>query len=42
MPKLIVTNGDSAAERLREAGIKGHIIPWRDMLHDGPVPAATC
>ncbi|MFG1212668.1 DUF1835 domain-containing protein [Xanthobacter flavus] len=41
MPKLIVTNGDSAAERLREAGIKGHIIPWRDMLHDGPVPAAT-
>lgn len=40
MPKLIVTNGDSAAERLRAAGIAGHIVPWQDMLHDGPVPAA--
>ena len=41
MPKLIVTNGESAAERLRAAGIKGHILPWQDMLHDGPVPPGT-
>ncbi|MFG1300432.1 hypothetical protein V5F49_11620 [Xanthobacter sp. V3C-3] len=39
MPKLIVTNGDAAAERLRAAGIKGHILAWQDMLHDGPVPS---
>lgn len=40
MPKLIVTNGETAAERLRAAGIAGHIVPWQDMLHDGPVPDA--
>ncbi|MEP9378865.1 DUF1835 domain-containing protein [Aquabacter sp. CN5-332] len=39
MPKLIVTNGDSAAGNIREAGIHGHLLEWRDMLHDGPVPA---
>lgn len=36
--RLIVTNGDVAAARIREAGIEGDIIPWRDTLHDGPVP----
>lgn len=41
MPKLIVTNGDGAAGRLRAAGIAGHLLPWQDMLHDGPVPAST-
>jgi hypothetical protein len=35
---LHVTNGDSAVERLRAAGITGEILPWRDVLHDGPVP----
>lgn len=35
---LIVTNGDSAVSALKEAGIRGHIFPWRDMLHEGPVP----
>lgn len=24
---------------MKEAGIRGEIIPWRDVLHDGPVPA---
>jgi hypothetical protein len=24
---------------MREAGIPGEILPWRDVLHDGPVPA---
>ena len=36
---LHVTNGDSAAERIRAAGVRGAILPWRDVLHDGPVPA---
>lgn len=35
--RLIITNGDVAAERIREAGIEGEILPWRDALHDGPV-----
>ncbi|WP_420126025.1 DUF1835 domain-containing protein [Longimicrobium sp.] len=35
---LHVTNGDSAAERIRAAGVEGPILPWRDVLHDGPVP----
>lgn len=39
MPKLIVTNGETAATTIREAGIQGHLLEWRDMLHDGPVPA---
>jgi hypothetical protein len=37
--RLIVTNGDHAVERLRAAGIEDEILPWRDVLHDGPVPA---
>jgi hypothetical protein len=36
---LHVTNGDCAADLMREAGIPGEILPWRDVLHDGPVPA---
>ena len=36
---LHVTNGDSAAERIRAAGEAGEILSWRDVLHEGPVPA---
>lgn len=36
---LIITNGDSAVARLQDAGVAGAILPWRDVLHDGPVPA---
>ena len=36
---LHVTNGDSAARRLRDAGAQGDVLPWRDALHEGPVPA---
>jgi Domain of unknown function (DUF1835) len=36
---LHVTNGDSAVERLRAAGVDGDVLPWRDVLHEGPVPA---
>ena len=36
--RLIITNGDDAVARMREAGIRGEILPWRDILHEGPVP----
>ena len=42
--RLIVTNGDCAVEAIEQAlGGAGHagwdLLPWRDVLHDGPVPA---
>lgn len=39
MKELIITNGDSAVQIMRSAGIAADILPWRDVLHDGPVPA---
>ena len=36
---LIITNGDVAAGRIREAGIEGEILAWADVLHEGPVTA---
>ena len=36
---LHVTNGDCAEERLRETGLVREILSWRDVLHEGPVPA---
>jgi hypothetical protein len=36
--RLIITNGDDAAARMQEAKIAGEILPWRDILHEGPVP----
>ncbi len=36
--ELIITNGDSAADLLKEAKIGDHWLPWRDVLHEGPVP----
>ena len=38
--RLNITNGDSAAGTLSEAGIAGKIIAWRDVLHEGPVDAS--
>jgi hypothetical protein len=35
---LHITNGDSAADTIRETGIAGSVLPWRDVLHEGPVP----
>ena len=35
---LHVTNGDSAASLIRESGLPGRVLPWRDVLHEGPVP----
>ncbi len=36
---LHVTNGESAGESLRRSGVPGRVIAWRDVLHEGPVPA---
>ncbi len=38
--RLIITNGDSAVITMRDARIAGEILPWRDILHEGPVPAS--
>lgn len=39
MPGLIITNGDSAADILAAAGRRDFILPWRDVLHEGPIVA---
>lgn len=36
---LHLTNGDTAVDALRAAGMEGPVVPWRDVLHEGPVPA---
>lgn len=36
---LFITNGDCAADRIAASGLVGEILPWRDVLHEGPVPA---
>ena len=36
---LHITNGDSAAGLIRACGVGGDVLPWRDVLHEGPVPA---
>ena len=35
---LNITNGDCAVEIMKKAGIRGVFLPWRDVLHEGPVP----
>jgi Domain of unknown function (DUF1835) len=35
---LHVTNGDATVPGLRGTGLAGTILPWRDVLHEGPVP----
>ena len=37
MTDLIITNGDSAAELLLPAGREATVLPWRDVLHEGPI-----
>lgn len=36
-----ITNGDSVVYTFRKAGIVGTHVPWRDVLHEGPVPPLT-
>jgi len=35
---LNITNGDIAVSIMQQANIPGDFLPWRDVLHDGPVP----
>lgn len=35
---LHITNGDSTVRLMQQAGIQGALLPWRDVLHEGPVP----
>ena len=35
---LHVTNGDSTVPGIEATGVGGDVIPWRDVLHEGPVP----
>ena len=37
MAGLIITNGDVAADLLADAGRTETILPWRDILHEGPI-----
>jgi DNA-binding transcriptional MerR regulator len=36
---LHVTNGDSAGNTLRQTALGGAVLPWQDVLHEGPLPA---
>jgi len=38
---LHVTNGDSTVEGLRRSTVVGDLMAWRDVLHEGPVPALS-
>ena len=38
---LHITNGDLAADLLRRSSVGGRVVPWRDALHEGPVPAGA-
>ena len=35
---LHVTNGDSTVETMQATTLDGDLLPWRDVLHEGPVP----
>lgn len=39
--ELIITNGDTAAESIRalKSAAGAVILPWRDVLHEGPIPS---
>jgi hypothetical protein len=34
-----ITNGDSAANILKQSRVSGDVLPWRDRMHHGPFPA---
>ena len=38
MEKILnIVNGDAGIDIMKEAGIEGEFLPWRDFLHEGPV-----
>jgi hypothetical protein len=38
---LHLTNGYSGVEAVRRARVEGDVVAWRDVLHEGPVPAVS-
>ena len=40
LPALHVTNGDSTVPGIQGTGLAERVMPWRDVLHEGPVPDA--
>jgi len=38
-PLLHITNGESAGNTLRQTALGGAVLPWQDVLHEGPAPA---
>ena len=40
-PVLHVTNGESAGNTLRQTSIRGAVLSWQDVLHEGPVQAVS-
>jgi hypothetical protein len=38
---LHITNGDSAVAGIEATGVGGDVLPWRDALHEGPLPAGV-
>jgi Domain of unknown function (DUF1835) len=36
---LHITNGDSVGGTLRQTGLPGDLVIWKDILHEGPTPA---
>jgi DNA-binding transcriptional MerR regulator len=38
---LHVTNGESAGNTLRQTVLGGAVLPWQDVLHEGPVPEVS-
>jgi redox-sensitive transcriptional activator SoxR len=38
---LHVTNGESAGNTLRQTAVGGAVLPWQDVLHEGPVPGGS-
>lgn len=38
MTRLNIVNGEGVAGLLRQGGVPGEMLPWTDLLHEGPVP----
>lgn len=39
MKTLNITNGDGAANIIKQSVVTGDVLPWRDPMHHGPFPA---
>lgn len=39
MKVLNITNGDGAANIIKQSTVSGDVLPWRDPMHHGPFPA---